>query len=297
MRIDYERELTTIAALAPPDQISPAVIAIGAEALQGIDMKYGPASDNPLDFHYGPHSLGVTRRDVMLINLLYPFIKPAHLKGIYNLGMLIGPTHDWEQSLGQGVNELVSTQYVTDRVIETGVPELNTPEFHSRLIEGCLATAAEPRENGEIIQVNLQTGSRDPLKFITSFGDINGIAMEGRRRMLNDAARLAREKYGSNMTLEQLCSYLFIQEGFLRKRLNDHRVKSDIAYHFPDQADEVYQVMRRAFRTNILSAHGAAVLLGKTPVRVAVQGAGMVDSTVLGNRLSKTLYGALTIPL
>ena len=52
--------------------------------------------------------------------------------------------------------------------------------------------------------------------------------------MFNDAARLAREKYGKGMTLRELNSYMLSQEGFLRKRLNDHQIKGDIAYHWPD---------------------------------------------------------------
>jgi hypothetical protein len=294
--IDYERELTAAAATVEPlgQKISPAVIAIGTDALYGIDARYGPASDNPRVAHDGPHSLAVARRDIELTNLLYRFIRPEHRKNIYNFGMLVATTHDWEQLLGYGANERASVDYLIDRVAQSREPELNTPDAHSRLTAASLATTVEFRENGEIVQVNLRTGEPDPLTYITGFVDINGIAMEGWRRMLSDGSRHGREKFGPNMTLAQHYAFLATQQRFLRKRLNDYRIQEDIAYHFPDHADEVYQVMRQAFHANILSAHGMAVNLGKRPVSIAVKGIGAIDQVAFSNRLGKVVYRAMT---
>jgi hypothetical protein len=299
MQINYEQKLTAIAdTVTIPDQrVSPAVIALGARSLEGIDARYGPESENPLGFHVGPHSLGVVRRNILLSKLLYEFIPEEQQQGIFNLDMAVGSTHDWEQLLGPGKNEVASAQYLLEELTASGEPELNTPRFRQRAEDGSLATAVEFKENGEIVQFNLQTGEPDAFMFISSFGDINGIAIDGRRRMLNDAARLAREKYRDSMTLRQLDSYMIIQEGFLRKRLNDHRIKSDIAYHFPneDTAKAVYDVMYHEFHANILAAHAAAVIMGRPPVRLAIKGLAIVDQ-VIGKRLTKAVYGALTIP-
>lgn len=296
--MDYERELTTLAGnVQPSDQkISPAVIAIGTEALYGIDARYGPASDNPRAAHDGPHSLDVARRDIELTNLLYRFIRPEHRKNIYNYGMLVATTHDWEQLLGYGANERASVDYLIDRVAQSREPELNTPGAHSRLSAASLATTVEFRENGEIVQVNLRTGEPDPLTYIAGFVDINGIAMEGWRRLLNDGSRHGREKFGPNMILTQHYEFMATQRRFMRKRLNDHRIQEDIAYHFPDHAEQVYQVMRQAFHANILSAHGLAVNLGRLPVGLFVRGVGAFDKLALNNRIGKAVYNAMIIP-
>jgi len=297
MSMDYERELTAIATtVEPPDQqVSPEAITIATESLYAIDAKYGPDSDHPLTFHNGPHSLGVTRRVIRFTNMLYPHIRPMYRTGIYDLGMIDGGTHDYEQLLGPGKNEEASGQYAVEQVEAIGTAAMNTKTFQKRLVDGNQATAVVMKEDGEIVQVNVQTGSHDPLKFITSFGDINGIAMEGRRRMLNDATRLAYEIYGEP-TLDQLYNFLVNQSFFLRKRLNDGRVKSDIAYYFPDDIDEVYKVMRKAFHSNIVAAHTMALGFGKRPVAIAARGLCALDRSILGNSISKTLYGALTIP-
>ena len=82
----------------------------------------------------------------------------------------------------------------------------------------------------------------------------------------------------------------------MRKRLNDHSIQEDIAYHFPDHAEQVYQVMRQAFHANILSAHGLAVNLGRLPVGLFVRGVGAFDKLALNNRIGKAVYNAMIIP-
>ena len=114
--------------------------------------------------------------------------------------------------------------------------------------------------------------------------------------MLNDGSRHGREKFGPNMTLAQHYEFLSTQRRFMRKRLNDHRIQEDIAYHFPDHADEVYKVMRHAYHANILSAHGMAVNLGRLPVSVIVKGLGAFDKVALNGRIGKAVYRAMTIP-
>ena len=88
MIIDYEHEKLTglgdTITVVTGQQISPVIIDLGRQALQRLDVRYGPESDNPLGFHYGPHSLGVARRNIFLANLLYDFIPEEQQQGIFD---------------------------------------------------------------------------------------------------------------------------------------------------------------------------------------------------------------------
>lgn len=285
----------------PPEcEVSPQAITIAAESLYAIDEKYGPDSDHSLSFHNGPHSLGVTRRAVRLTNILYPYMRPQHRVGIYDLDFIGGSMHDIEQDLEPGENERVSGEQAIACAIEADVPGIDTPAFSKRLFDGIQATAVQMRENGEVVQVNVQNGTHDPFKFVMSFGDINGIAMEGSKRMFNDATNLCYEIHGGEPTLDQLYEFLSNQAVFLRQRLNDGRVKSDIAYYFPNDIEDVYQDMRAAFHTNILAAHGIAKSLGdrrpelQGAVSAAIKGIGVLDRALLGDVISKTIHSKLT---
>ena len=71
-------------------------------------------------------------------------------------------------------------------------------------------------------------------------------------------------------------------------------MKADIAYHFPDNIDEIYEVMHEAFHENIVAAHGLAVLLGKRPelkipVAAAVKTVGVLDRSLLGDAISNAI--------
>ncbi len=295
MTLDFEREVTEIAAMIEPKhgyELAPETIPIAITALEEVDSKYGPSSDHPLSFHNAPHSLGVTRRVVRLTNMLYPFIQPKYQNGIYDLGIIGGATHDIEQELGPGENERVSAESAGRQVSDAdGV--LNTTTFKKRLTRGIVATTVEMKEDGELVQTNLQSGTHDPIKFGMAFADINGIAMEGSKRMWQDATNLYYE-LNDEPTIGGLFDFYLSQAGFLRQRLNDGRVKSDIAYYFADDIEAVYQVMRGAFHANIVSAHGMAVLLGERPelsntVGSVVKGIGALDRSLLGTMIGKMI--------
>lgn len=302
MSADYEREIVAIADMVEPpeQQVTPEAIAIATAALYAIDEKYGPDSDNPLSYHNGDHSLGVTRRAVRLTNILYPYIRPRHRVRIYDLDLIGGSVHDFERGLGRIEDEDVSGDYAVARVTELGGPKINNAKFKKRLFDGIQATAVDPQKNGDIVQMNLQKGSHDPFKLVLSFGDINGIAMEGPTRMFSDATNLCDEEEHGEPTLDERCNYLLRQRPFLRKRLNDPRIKSDIAYYFPDDIEEVYKDMRKAFHSNILSAYVIASALGESrpelrdSVEAAVHRVGSIDKALLGSLIGKTLHRKLT---
>ncbi len=293
MSADFEREITHIAAqIEPTYTLAPETIHIAVASLEEVDRRYGPDSDNPLPFHNAPHSLGVARRSVRLNNILYRYIKPQWRPRIFDLGIIAGTNHDREQDLGPAVNEQASAEGAVEEVIAAnGV--LNTKMFKQRLIRANLATAAEMQEDGKLIQPNLQKGSRDPIKFIMGFVDINGIAMEGDKRMWPDATNIYYETT-DEPTSEDLCAFLIDQRRFLRHRLNDGIIKSDIAYYFPDDIDPVYKDMRKAFHGNIARAFSLAVLLGERSelqhsVSRLAKGVSGLDRSSLGDIIGKMI--------
>jgi len=295
MSTDFGHEINAIAAMVePPDiEVHPEAIAIATQSLGEIDDKYGSESENPLSFHNAGHTLGMTRRVVRLTNLLYPFIPPKYQEGIYDLGIVGGSTHDWEQGLGPSANEQASSEYAAAQVEAEGGP-LNSDLFKTRLDLGIQATAVQFAEGGELVQAQLQRGKPDPFKFIMGFGDINGIAMEGPFRMTKDATNLYYE-ITQDPTVLGLLQFLADQEVFLSRRLGDWRMKADIAYHFPDSINEVYGAMHNAYHKNIVAAHGLALLLGQSPELEATLGAvvntsaEVLDRSLLGDVVTKVV--------
>lgn len=245
---------------SPEISLRPVTPIITAEVLHDIDQKYGPHGDDPLEYHNTSHSIDVGRRVIRLTNLLYPYIPEQYRTSIYDLGFLGPGCHDSEQLLGSGANERASLDDALRRIEQANDPVLTAPAFTDRLGSGIMVTVVNRKEDGELEQVNLREGDPDPFKFIMAFCDINGIAMEGDMRMIKDATHLCYELFGEPST-EQLYDFLLSQAGFLRDRLNDHRIKADIAYYFPDHQDEVYKVMRSSFHSNITSAYRLATFM------------------------------------
>ena len=292
MPVDFEKEITEIATIIEPDyKLAPETIPIAVESLEEIDNDYGPGSDNPLPFHDAPHSVGVTRRGVRLANILYPYIRPVHRRRFFDLVIIDGATHDRRQDLGPGENEIASAESAVQKV-EAADGILNTGIFKKRLVHGDLATAVRMEDDGKLIQVNLRTGARDPIKFNMAFSDINGIAMEGDKRMWEDATNLYHELTPeAEQTIDGLVTFYISQVKFLRQRLNDGQVKSDIAYYFPDTVEAVYRDMHKEFYENIISAHGLVLAISQRPELQRSIGhlARGVDRSIMGPLVGKMI--------
>lgn len=265
--INVEQEVDArIAGIEPPGiEVDPAARQIAIRAIEGINLRYGEHSENPLDFHNAPHSLDVMDRTIRLANLLYEFIPPKYKPNIYNLGVTVPATHDFEQMLGPGVNEIASADYFQDEIEQTGDSPINNEWFIKRGRLGHFATEVAFAEDGKLIQVHQGKGEPDPFAFIVGFADINGIAMDGDKRMIRDATNLCFEINGGNPGAEKLYEFLLTQAAFLKTRLNDHHMKPLIKYYFPDQPDEVYEAMHNAFHKNIISAYRLASLFRENP--------------------------------
>ena len=264
MSVDFEKQVTDIVATIEPEYtLAPETIPITVSALEEVNRRYGPDSDNPLPFHDAPHSLGVTRRGVILTNILWPYINPKHQRKLFDAVMIGGATHDLEQGLEPHIGERASTEWAIARVTEADGP-LNTKIFKKRLMLGNLATAFEVDRAGRLVQINLLRGSRDPIKFIMGAADMGGIAMEGPDRMWHDGTGIYLEK-DSDPTARGLSKALPEQERFMRQRFNDERVKSEIAFYFPRNQEAIYQDLYDAFHENIVQSVILARKLGEKP--------------------------------
>ena len=265
MTLDYEKEVTGIAELAPfPESVRPEAILIASRTLELIDVKYGLTSDQPLPYHNAPHSLTVCRRTMRLTNLLYPYIPPPLRVNICDLAIMGGPLHDVEQGHDPHRNVVESAEHGTAMIEDQGGVHLNNPQFKHRLHEMIIGTEAQIDKSGRVFQPNIRSGSHDPAKFKLAFSDICGIAMEGPRRMINDATNLCYEIFGTP-TFEQYFTFLKSQVSFMRHQLNDHVIMANIAYHFPANQPNVYAALHGAFHENIIAAHGLATVLNERP--------------------------------
>jgi hypothetical protein len=266
MSVDYERQVVDIAGMVRPEaRLAPETVSLATEALYAVHADFGPDSDHPMSFHNGPHSVAVMRRGVRIGNILFPYLSPVHQRRFFDGMILGGATHDRFQLLGPGENEVASAAYGVE-LVEAADGVLNTDFFKRRLTYADLATEVSMDPDGKLVQVNLRKGARDPIKFGMSFADINGIAMEGPKRMWEDATNLYYEQTPPD---EQSISGLFVfyagQVRFLRQRLNDRQVKPDIAYYFPDTFEDIYREMRREYHHNIVTAHGLALKIAERP--------------------------------
>lgn len=264
--MDFEKEITKLAKTVEPEgyEISPEAQWVTIQGLQDIDRRYGAESDNPLEHHNAPHGLDVIRRNIRLTNIFFEFIPKKYRRHIYDLDSIGGGLHDHQRGVRDGLNEKLSADFADELIVKTGHSPINTKRFKARERSGILATQVETSDSGEITQVNLRQGERDPFKLIMAYGDINGIAMEGGRRMVRDAVNLCLETH-DNPTAEDIYQFMLFQAKFLKDRLNDEQVKADIAYYFPSQTEEVFQRAKKEFRHNIVSAYAMANLAHKTP--------------------------------
>jgi hypothetical protein len=275
----------------PDVELAPETTLIVTQSLYDIDADFGPGSDNPLEFHNAPHDVDVTRRAVKIGNILYPYILPAYQDRFFDGLMIGGGTHDRYQHLGPGLNEIASGEYAIG-LIEAADGPLNTSFFKHRVMLADRSTEVSMGPDGRIIQVNLRQGAIDPIKFGVSFADINGIAMEGDKRMWQDATNLYNELTSAGeWSIGGLFRFYVNQERFLGRRLNDYQVKGDIAYYLPDSVDKVYRDMRQEYHDNIIAAHKLAEFIGSHPELEQSVGriAGAVDRTHAGRLVGRLI--------
>lgn len=269
-------------------------------ALHDVELRYGEKSDNPLPQHNAEHALDVAGRAIELTNLLYEYIPQKYRENIYELALLVGVSHDWEQMLDGG-NERASADYLIGLIEKTDDREINNEWFKARSKKGVLATEFEIIEIDDekiINQVNLGRGKPedgeepDPLEFIMAFADINGIAMEGESRMSEDVAGLYIEECQKNEekpTLEGFRKFVGYQPTFIKSQLDDEHMKPIITYYFyhlepeDDKKDNpVYEALKKKYNPNIRNSYKKAWKLRNTPELLKGFGGVVHRADVLG---------------
>ena len=268
--MDFEKEINYLAKQVEPSglEISEAARSVAVQALAEVDNRYGEKSAKTLEYHNAPHAIDVIRRGIRLSNVLMPYIPGHHRKSMFDLAAIGGAIHDFERGIGDGYNEKLSAEYGEQLIHSSGYSrEINTKKFIRRLREGVHATQVKREENGKIIQVNLRQGSHDPFKFILASADINGIAMEGPKRMVRDAVNLCYEMNDGKPTAEQLYEFIAFQPKFLKDRLHkEDQILPDIEYYFGDESKDVYAVLEKEFGGTIKFAYGKALDLARLPI-------------------------------
>lgn len=235
---------------------------IGAIALLEVDKKYGENSEGHLSHHATPHSIHMISRNIELLNKLYPYISEEHRPRIYDLAAISGAVHDEEQDLGPGANEKASGQYGVALARKSSDPEIRSEQSAIRIIRAVNGTFALEDKDAVVVQPNVCVGEPDPLVFTMAFADRNAIAMEGTPRMITDVTNLAFEWF-KNPTVPQYKKVLGLQARFIKGGMGDEAIKPQLAYHFPDNHEEVFEILWDSYNPIIRSAYKAAMVLPK----------------------------------
>ena len=296
MSTDFEKQIVQIANMVPEHvTLARETVSLSTQAVYEVNAMYGPDSETSLAYHNAPHTVGSMRRAVRLATIFYPYMQPRHQSRIFDLAMFSEATHDWKQLLTEpGANEAASTEYAIG-LIEAADGILNSATFKKRIGLGHGATLVEQQEDDSLVQVNLLTGSRDPVKIITAYGDTGGIGMEGDKLMWRDATNLYDETCSianEGPTITGL--YKFIGSGevaFMRNQLNDEHVKAVLSFYFPDSMEEVYKDLRKRFHGKIRSSFSLAKRLDEHPDLESSVGriVRAVDQPLVGPLIGKML--------
>ncbi|HET7672999.1 MAG TPA: hypothetical protein VFK11_00610 [Candidatus Saccharimonadales bacterium] len=274
-------------------QVEPQEVSILPEsrdiAIRGLEEKerrYGEESEHHMAYHNVGHDIDVTSRDIRLTNLLYRFVPEEYREGLYDKIIVKDPWHDWERLLsGPGANERASADRVIEEIENSGSPVLNTERFKTSIDLGIMATQME-RVDGDFVQVNLRTGEPDPSILLGAWADIGGVPMEGIKRAKLDAVDLCHEDH-PDPSLRQLLDYFLIQPDFFKNVVDDATVLPNIEYYFPQNAEEVYGVLRKAFHSNIVTTYKTLMFIRNHPeVETAMlRGAGLLDRMHVGSAI------------
>ncbi len=189
-------------------------------------------ADKP--YHNQEHAATVMQRSFRIWRSLQEIASEQFDDRGYELLAFAAAGHDLFQDYKTpGENELRSAEAVV--LFMDGLYDEHDKE---RVYDAVIATTVRRSvETGVIEQLYLKDGSRDPLKFVLSVADTNGIALEGPRRMVNDAVKLFMEFNGVSgeasflENSKELGKFLMLQAGFLGARLES--LPEELAYFFP----------------------------------------------------------------
>ncbi len=217
-----------------------------------------------LPYHNQEHAVHVMRRSFVVYRSLHESLPEEFDDRSYELLAIAAASHDiFQHFTNPGENERLSAQAAVSFMFDY------TSEECTRVYEAIVATSVSRSEEGTIQQCFLQEGSRDPLKFVLATADINGIALEGVPRMLEDAVHLYLEfnKIPTDASFiahsKEIGAFLTSQAAFLKDRLN--AVTNDIEYYWPmsvdpQQNEVVNKVMAELFKPSTAALSLAHIL-------------------------------------
>lgn len=138
----------------------------------------------------------------------------------------------------EGSDERRSGKFTMRRMLAAGY----APEEGQRVREAIDTTAVKRDEKGRITQYNIRQGSKDPLKFVLAYADINGVPMEGIPTMIRDALNLYMESSGTSLkelshNPKKALGLMLTQADFVQDRLDD--MDGDIAHYFDGKEREM----------------------------------------------------------
>jgi hypothetical protein len=302
--LEYTEALTSLAQELdiPEDAITEEMVAVGAEMLASIYKRYGdPASDTYKEHHNDIHTLDVLRRGWMLLKLHREKFPDKFTDHDYAIMMFSAIGHDIIHGTGgpMGEDERQSAERTALYMKRAGFSD----EDCERVKEIIEATTVRT-ENGSIIQTNIRSGNKDPLKLQLATADINGVAMEGTKTMINDAFNLCLEfgkvsiqdvidetlKITRGKKKEQSSVVLFFgtQARFLEERLKT--LRDDFAYYYnEEEVEAVNELYEQTFTRATRDAIGVSQVIYRFPkiAELAINDAITAAMDTVGNNAVK----------
>lgn len=211
-------------------------------------------------YHNHIHAVHVMKRSFIIWRELQNVLPDIFTNDAYELLAIAACGHDKYQQFTQpGKNE---RQSAVDSVHH--MQNSHTILEQTRVFEATCTTQVMRDAEGVIVQQFMKTGSRDPLKFVLAVADINGVALEGVPRMVEDAVNLYIEFNDLDISASlwghsrDLGKFLQAQASFLRSRLE--ALSEDIDYYFPPSSGLVNQSVKQVMTTLFQSSkHTLAV--------------------------------------
>jgi len=241
---------------------------VGAEMLFEIYTKYGdPNSETYMLYHNDQHTLNVLERCWVQAGIRKKEFPEEFSDKDYILGMFGALGHDIARMTGglPGEDERQSAQ----KTVTGYMRKLGFSEEDCRRVTEMIMTTEVTTENGVVVQTNIQKGSTDKLKLELAIADINGIAMEGIGRMVEDAFNLCLEVNRISpddmlANIDTIEKFFTMQAKFIEKRLDS--LDGDFEYYYGDKATHMREVYEKAFTGATRHAKGAAHVLYRFPI-------------------------------
>lgn len=227
--------------------ISDEVISQVVPLLRMVHKRHGtPGSETYKTQHNDEHALDVLGRFWEVWEFLREVAPEKTDDRGYVLGMFAAIGHDlfYDLDTKTGINERRSAKFVASYMKELGYGDSEI----KRVYDAIITTTVKINSKGSVIQTHIRKGSGDMLNFALAMADINGIGMEGPRRMFADVLNLYMERNTHSSIKEYLAAPLGImtllkdQRQFLKDRLA--AIRKDLAFYCSNE-DEVNAIMEK----------------------------------------------------